>query len=159
MRNAFSATCFAVNRQQSDSSLKFDCRNLTSHTGGVGSIEFSADGTLLASGGVAEPIVRLGSINQAVENVIEMKTRHGSPIFCLANVSILFCYEFTQPEILIYKFYFYTRTKSINAIGNLKCVRSISLKLDSAGNIFAVACEDTVLRIFDIRSRTTRKLI
>ena len=56
---------------------------MTGHEGGVGGIEFTADGTLLASGG-ADKIVRLWPISKAVENVIEMKTKHKSSIYCLA---------------------------------------------------------------------------
>ena len=67
----------------------FYCRNLTGHTGGVGGIEFSEDGTLLASGGY-DKIVRLWSIGKTTGNeqriidMIEMKTKHKSDVLCLA---------------------------------------------------------------------------
>jgi len=50
----------------------------------------------------------------------------------------------------------YSRAKSINSIENLNRALSISLKPVSGGNVFAVACEDAVIRIFDLRvSRTS----
>jgi len=49
----------------------------------------------------------------------------------------------------------YSRAKSINSIENLNRALSISLKPVSGGNVFAVACEDAVIRIFDLRVSTT----
>ena len=51
----------------------------------------------------------------------------------------------------------YYRAKPTDAIGNLESARSISLQPGTDGNIFTVACEDNILRIFDIRIRKTRK--
>ena len=82
----FASNCFAANRQQLDPSLKFHCRELTGYEGGVIVVEFSADGTLLASGGF-DKIVRLwpiGKSNEGVITPIEMETEHESFVYCLA---------------------------------------------------------------------------
>ena len=86
----FAATCFAVHRKKMDHSLKFNCRDLTGHGGSIAAIEFSDDGTLLASGG-EDQIVRLWPLSKAVEdgrNVsivpIEMEDMHESRVCCLA---------------------------------------------------------------------------
>ena len=82
-RGSFAANCFQVHGHKLDSLQKFQCRDLTGHSGSVHAIDFSDDGTLLASGGV-DKIVRLWPISKAVENVIETKTKHKSSIYCLA---------------------------------------------------------------------------
>ena len=82
----FSSNCFAANRRQLNPLLKFHCRDLTGHEGGVGGIEFTADGTLLASGGT-DKIVRLWPIGKPNEDAItpiEMETKHESFVYCLA---------------------------------------------------------------------------
>ena len=82
-RCSFAANCFEVHGHQLDPSQKFQCRDLTGHEGSVIAVDFSADGTLLASGGV-DKIVRLWPISKSIENVIQMKTKHKSTIYCLA---------------------------------------------------------------------------
>ena len=48
-QGAFAAKCFAVQRKESDITLSFHCIDLLGHTGEVKAVEFSGDGTLLAS--------------------------------------------------------------------------------------------------------------
>ena len=84
--SSISSNCFAANRRQLNPLLKFHCRDLTGHEGGVGGIEFTADGTLLASGGT-DKIVRLWPIGKSNEDAItpiEMGTEHESFVYCLA---------------------------------------------------------------------------
>jgi len=85
---AFAANCFVVHRKKMDHSRKFHCRDLTGHGGSITAIEFSDDGTLLASGGW-DKIVRLWPISKAVhgQNVsipVKMETKHESYVRCLA---------------------------------------------------------------------------
>jgi len=59
---------------------------LTGHKGAIATIEFSDDGTLLASGG-HDKVVRLWPMRSAAEGrlaLVVMKTRHGSETYCLA---------------------------------------------------------------------------
>ena len=65
-QGAFAAKCFAVQRKESDITLSFYCIDLLGHTGEVKAVEFSGDGTLLASGG-SDSIVRLWPIRQDAE--------------------------------------------------------------------------------------------
>ena len=92
--DSFLANCFSVQRQQNlDPLQKFRCRDLTVRWSGVRAIEFSDDGTLLASGG-EDQIVRLWPLSKAVEDgrlmedvsivPIEMEDIHESRVCCLA---------------------------------------------------------------------------
>ena len=88
--DAFSAKCLSVHRKEADASSSFHCKDLLGHNGGIAVIEFSEDGTLLASGG-KDKIVRLWPISKEAENgnnlditPIEMETLHESFISCLA---------------------------------------------------------------------------
>jgi len=88
--DAFSAKCFSVHREEADTSSSFHCKDLLGHNGGIAALEFSEDGTLLASGG-KDKIVRLWPISKETENgnnlvitPIEMETLHESFISCLA---------------------------------------------------------------------------
>lgn len=91
MSGFFAASCFDIRRQQLDCSRqkKFHRWNLTGHKNAVIAAEFSEDGTLLASGG-ENKIVRLWPISRVTRNEqtvivsVEMKTRHVSPVYCLA---------------------------------------------------------------------------
>ena len=77
-RNLFSANCFDIKRT-----------DLVGHTDTIYAIEFSDDGSFLASGGCDE-IVRLWPDLKSTENEdhhivpIEIETRHESPVFSLA---------------------------------------------------------------------------
>ena len=77
---SFEANCFAVRRKKLDSSLEFHCQDLTGQRGSITAIEFSFDGTLLASGG-QDKVVRLWPIRNVP---IEMETRHISSFRWLA---------------------------------------------------------------------------
>ena len=91
--DTFTTNCFSVHRKESDVTASFYCRDLLGHNGGIAAIEFSEDGTLLASGG-KDKIVRLWPINQDAETrhnltitPIEMFTMQESFISCLAIAS------------------------------------------------------------------------
>ena len=47
----------------------------------------------------------------------------------------------------------------MNSIENLKSINSIALKPGSNDIVFVLACQDEVIRIFDIRISTTRTSI
>ena len=63
-RGVFAAKCFAVHRRESNVTSAFHCWNLC-NSGGV-AVEFSNNGTLLASGG-SDKIVRLWRISSQGE--------------------------------------------------------------------------------------------
>jgi len=65
-RGSLAANCFAVHRKHLDSSLKFHFQDLTGQRGSITAIEFSYDGTLLASGS-HDKAVRLWPIRNAAE--------------------------------------------------------------------------------------------
>ena len=82
---AFAAKFFSVHHKESDVTTSFHCRDLLGHRGGIFAIEFSDDGTLLASGFTD---VRVWPISQSARrnsiNSIQMDTRHNSLVFGLA---------------------------------------------------------------------------
>ena len=82
-RCPFAAKCFSVYRRESDVTASFHCRDLLAYRGGIFAIEFSDDGTLLASGGND---VRLWPISQSVRQnpitSILMENRHDSNLVC-----------------------------------------------------------------------------
>ena len=90
-RGAFAAKCFAVHRKESTATSSFHCKDLLGHSRYVETVEFSDDGTLLASGGL-DKIVRLWPISNKAEverghipiAPIEMETRHDSVVYSLA---------------------------------------------------------------------------
>ena len=86
--SSFSANCFAaVHRKETNGDESFHCKDLVGHIGHTKAIEFSKDGTLLASGGT-DKIVRLWPIgNSATIAPTEMKTKHESAISSLAIYS------------------------------------------------------------------------
>jgi len=167
--------------------LKFHCQDLIAHNGGVIKNEFSEDGTLLASGGL-DKIVRLWPIGNSTGNEkdtiipIKMKTIHEPCIYCLAissdnrrlfsgekngNVFIhdipTLVYNLVYPSINFYSIvrnllYCNSRAKRTHTIGDVKCAWSISVNPESDGNIFALACLDDIIRIFDIRCNTSRRV-
>ena len=79
----FSANCFSVNRNESDINASFHCKNLQSHAGMIYSLEFSEDGTFMASAGY-DTVVRLWPIRQAMNDLkkpiipFEVKMSHES---------------------------------------------------------------------------------
>ena len=85
-RGAFSAKCFSVHRKESNVPSSFHCKDLMGHTNRILAVEFSDDGTLLASGG-RDTIVRLWSISQNPVASIQMETRHASAVIGLAFAS------------------------------------------------------------------------
>ena len=91
-RCAFAAKCFAVHRKESTATSSFHYKVLLGHTDYVKTVEFSDDGTLLASTG-RDQSVRLWPISNEAEvekgqnsaiAPIEMETRHASNVNCLA---------------------------------------------------------------------------
>ena len=85
-RGAFAAKCFAVHRKKSTATSSFHCKDLLGHSRYVETVEFSDDGTLLASGGL-DKIVRLWPISNKAEAPIEMETSHDSVVYSLAFAS------------------------------------------------------------------------
>ena len=90
-RGAFAAKCFAVHRKESTATSSFHCKDLLDPHEGIKTVEFSDDGTLLASGS-CDNIVRLWPINNEAEfgrghnfmAPIQMETRHASSVYTLA---------------------------------------------------------------------------
>ena len=75
----------STRRRQIEASQLFRFQELIGHTGSLGSMEFSDDGTLLISGG-GDKTVRLWSINQGRDewNSTEVETKHDGFVRCLA---------------------------------------------------------------------------
>jgi WD repeat-containing protein 22 len=72
-----------------DFSSAFSCRHVGYHYGQIEAIEFSNDGTMLASGGY-DTILRLWPVSQALDKEIvpfQMEKRHNSIVLCLAIAS------------------------------------------------------------------------
>jgi len=90
-RCPFTAKCFAVQRKESDVISSFNCKDLLGSHEGMRVVEFSDDGTQLASGVVDK--VCLWSISSHEAEVvsgqnpivpIEMETKHSFSVLSLA---------------------------------------------------------------------------
>ena len=92
-RNASTSNCLVVHRKGVDYSHSSHCKTLGSHTGSIYSIEFSSDGSLLASGG-SDKMVRLWSTENVLseaegntspsEQITSFENRHANTIMCMA---------------------------------------------------------------------------
>lgn len=159
---AFTAKCFAVHHNESDVISSFHCKDLLGHKSTVHSVEFSDDGTLLASGGW-DTIVRLWPISQeAVDDSqnpiipIEMKKRHKKVASSLAiapNNSRIFSGDWSEQSVFIHDVETKKLLHSVTC-DSMEGVYCISLKPDSDGNVFATATFNGVF-IFDTRHSTS----
>lgn len=93
---AFAANCLSVYRQELDVSSSIHCKDLIVNADGrssIPAIDFSDDGTLLASGGL-NSIVRLWYISEPDRRgkhltviPIDMESKHNGAALCLAIAS------------------------------------------------------------------------
>ena len=181
--NFFSANCFSAERPKIESSELFCYQELTGHTDSIGSIEFSENGTHLISGS-DDKTVRLWSIKVAT-NGTRLKWRQNTKTpLCvwpfpltidassvaastirssfttlnrkqLVNNCILFHYIFNHYPNCICSLFKHFRKNLLNSVPHPDSVWDIALQPGSDGQVFASACEDGIVRLFDIRTSAT----
>ncbi|KZS20357.1 Serine/threonine-protein phosphatase [Daphnia magna] len=136
-------------------------RDLLAHFGCVNAVEFSEDGTIFASGGDDRRVL-LWSISETLDNhsqnkPVAMEAEHGSNVFCLA-ISVDNERIFSGGNDLQTIIHDTKSSKPVDYFLHENPVYGVSLQ-PSSQSVFATACDDGKLRVFDMRCSVSAEIV